>query len=300
MRRFVRRISREVVYCHHGGVAAGKVMLESQKLAAIAKRALSKQPYLRQTVENDPFGLNPINCIEDELDGLAKLKIGRIEQALLLVGIHNAFGWRQLENLNVGVECPAMGGSSSQQLILSLGQGDVESALSLRSAFNQKSQCERRFASPGVPSMRNRAPFVNPPERISSKPGTPVAAFAGARRLSIFAYLTCSRRLESATRPARSVSDNGNSGDWRGNWRRRPAPPYAGKSISTSLRRLRPNSVATLARPYMLFDLLSYLLNGTFRRPHWHWRACYRDAERVRFGWNNLQAPIHEDCGKHS
>ena len=25
-----------------------------------------------------------------------------------------------------------------------------------------------------------------------------------------------------------------------------------------------------------------------------------RDAERVRFGWNNLQAPIHEDCGKHS
>ena len=37
MRSFVRGVSREVVYGHHGGIAACKVMLESQKLAAIAK-----------------------------------------------------------------------------------------------------------------------------------------------------------------------------------------------------------------------------------------------------------------------
>ena len=60
--------------------SAGKVMLESQQLAAIAKRPLGKQPYLRQTVENDTLGSNLIHCIEDELDGFAKLKIGRIQQ----------------------------------------------------------------------------------------------------------------------------------------------------------------------------------------------------------------------------
>ena len=57
---------------------------------------------LRQAVENDTFGLNRIICIKDELHGLAEFKIGRIEQTLLLISIHDVFGWQQLENFDGG------------------------------------------------------------------------------------------------------------------------------------------------------------------------------------------------------
>ena len=66
-------------------------MLDGQKLSAVSKRALSEQPYFRQAVENDPVWLYAFNGIEDELDCLPELEVGRIEQALLLISGQQGF-----------------------------------------------------------------------------------------------------------------------------------------------------------------------------------------------------------------
>ena len=45
--------------------------------------------------------LQPLDRLEDALHRLAELEIGRIEEALVLVGIEHAFGRDQLEDLDL-------------------------------------------------------------------------------------------------------------------------------------------------------------------------------------------------------
>ena len=90
----------EIVEHDHGRVVLGEVVLERQDLPAIAQRALRQEADFRQAVDHHALGLEPLDGLEDALDGLAELEIGGIEQALVLIRIKHAFGRDQLEYLD--------------------------------------------------------------------------------------------------------------------------------------------------------------------------------------------------------
>ena len=122
----------EVVEHDDGAAVAREIMLERQHLAPIAKRALREQPDFRQAVDDDAIGLVLLDRLEDALGGLAELEVGRIEQALLLVLVEQAFRRHQLvDGVGLG-ERPAVGGGAFAQLRLGFRQGDVQAALARR------------------------------------------------------------------------------------------------------------------------------------------------------------------------
>src|SRR5262249_25643583 len=93
VRGLVQNIGCKIVQREHGGVAAGKVVFNGEQLAPVAEGALCEKPDFRQTVENDPIGLDTFNRVEYRLDRLAQLKVRRIEKALLLILVEQVFGW---------------------------------------------------------------------------------------------------------------------------------------------------------------------------------------------------------------
>ena len=93
VRGLVQNIGCKIVQREHSGVAAGKVVFNSEQLAAVTKGVLCEKPYLRQTVENNPIGFDTFNRVEYRFDRLAQLKVRRIEKALLLILVHEAFSW---------------------------------------------------------------------------------------------------------------------------------------------------------------------------------------------------------------
>ena len=117
----VVRLARQIVEHQHGRPAAREIMLQREDLAPVAKRGLRQQPDLGQAVEHDPRRLHLLERLEDALGRLAKLEIGRIEQALLLILVEQAFRRDQLEDVDP-VERPAVRGGAGAQLVLGFGQ----------------------------------------------------------------------------------------------------------------------------------------------------------------------------------
>ena len=76
----------EVVQQQNGRALAGKVMPERQNSVSVAQRALREQPDFGKTVNDDTARSTALNCLEHELCGFAKFQIGRIQQALPLIG----------------------------------------------------------------------------------------------------------------------------------------------------------------------------------------------------------------------
>ena len=105
--RAVIGLARKIVEHQHGRPAAREIMFQRQDLAPVAERRLGEQPDLGKAVENDALGLDPLERFENALGRFAELEVGRIEQALLLVVVEQAFRRNQLEDVDA-VQRPAM------------------------------------------------------------------------------------------------------------------------------------------------------------------------------------------------
>ena len=164
-------LGREIIEHDDGGIVLGEIMLERQDLAAIAQRALRQQPDFRQAVDDDALRLQAFDGIEDALDGFAKFEIGRIEQALVLVGIEHAFRRHQFENLDLRSDGPAVRTRAVAQFVLGFGEADIDPGLAGRGAGQQKLQRDRGLAGPGLPSSRCSRLRARPPSSTSSSTG---------------------------------------------------------------------------------------------------------------------------------
>jgi hypothetical protein len=87
---------------------------------------LCEKPDFRQAVENDPQGPCTFHSLENQLGRFAELEIGRIEQALLLLPVQQAFRREELEYIDFGPESPTVRCRALAKLVLGFGEGDVE------------------------------------------------------------------------------------------------------------------------------------------------------------------------------
>ena len=149
MHGLVGDVGSQIVEQHHRGGELREVMLDRQNLPPIAQRALRQKPDLGETVEHHPAGPRPFYGFKDLLGGFAQFEIRRIQQALLLLGIEEAFRGQQFEDLDVLAQSPAMGGCAVAQLVFGFGQSDVETLLTGPRALQQKLQRYGGFAGPG-------------------------------------------------------------------------------------------------------------------------------------------------------
>src|SRR6185295_7783536 len=98
-----------------------------------------------------PVRLRAIDGRENLLGGLAQFEIGRVEQALLLLGIEQALRRQQLEHFDPLVELPAVGGRAHPQFALGFGQRDVEAFLAGVRSLHQELERDRGLPGPGRP-----------------------------------------------------------------------------------------------------------------------------------------------------
>ena len=127
-----------------------EIVLDRQNLPPIPQRALREQSDLGKAVQHYPARLHAIDRRQNLLGGLAEFEIGRIEQALLLLGVEQAFGRQQLEHDDPLVQRPAVGGGAQPQLPFGFRQGDVEALLAGLCALHQELERDRRLSGPGV------------------------------------------------------------------------------------------------------------------------------------------------------
>src|ERR1700733_10175997 len=95
VRGLLRRFSRSIVEQQDGSAMPREIMLEREDLPSIAQRTLGQQADFGQTVQHDAAGFDTLEYLEDCTGRLAKLKVGRIEQALLLFPIQQTLGGNQ-------------------------------------------------------------------------------------------------------------------------------------------------------------------------------------------------------------
>jgi hypothetical protein len=136
----VGNVGGEVVEQHHRRAEFHEIMLDRQNLPTIAQRTLRQQPDLGQAVENHPAWPAAFYRLENLLGGFAEFEIGRIEQALLLLRIQQAFGRQQLEYLDAIAQRPAMRRGAGAQFTLGFRQRDVEAFFAGARAFEQELQ----------------------------------------------------------------------------------------------------------------------------------------------------------------
>src|SRR6185312_1525670 len=150
VRGLVAILGRAIVEHYHGGAMAREVVLECEDLAPVAKRILREQADFREAVDHHPARPDALEGPEDRLRHLAELEVGRIQQALLLVGVEEAFGRHELEHLDAVAEGPAVRRGAVAQLGLGLRQRRIETALAVLRALDQEAQRDCRLAGPGV------------------------------------------------------------------------------------------------------------------------------------------------------
>ena len=143
-------VGGQVVEQQHGGAELREIVLDRQNLPPVAQRALRQQPDLGKAVQHHPARLHAIDGLENLLGGFAEFEIGRIEQALLLLGIEQALGRQQLEYDDPLVQRPAVRGRALPQFPFGFGQRDVEALLAGLCALHQELQRDRRLSGPGV------------------------------------------------------------------------------------------------------------------------------------------------------
>ena len=100
MHRAVVRFARKIVQHEHGGAAASEIMLQRKNLTPISQRRLRKEADLGKAIENHTCRADLLECLEDALGCLAKLKVGRIKKALLLLLVEKALRRHELEDVD--------------------------------------------------------------------------------------------------------------------------------------------------------------------------------------------------------
>ncbi|MNI36541.1 hypothetical protein D3C73_905950 [compost metagenome] len=105
---FVQGLGCQIVQQQQRGVVTHEVMLDRQDLPAVAQRALRQQTNLGQAVEYHAGRLEALDRVENLLGGFAQFQVGGIQQALLGLGIEQAFRRRQFENMDVLIQVPAV------------------------------------------------------------------------------------------------------------------------------------------------------------------------------------------------
>ena len=148
--RAVGALGGEIVEHDDRGVMLSEIMLQRQNLPPVAQRALRQQTDFRETVDDDPLRLYPLDAVENALHGLAELEIGRIQQALVLIGIEHTLRRHQLENLDLRPDRPAMGPRAVTQFVFGLGEADIDSGFARFGAGEQELQRDRRLAGTGA------------------------------------------------------------------------------------------------------------------------------------------------------
>ena len=123
-------------------------MLESQDLPAVPQGALGEETNFGQAVQNHPGRFGPLEGVKDQPRRFAQFEVGRVQECLLLIGREQALGWHQLEDFDVIVERPPMGGGACPKLWLGLRQGDVEALLALFRSLQQ--EAKRHGGFPGA------------------------------------------------------------------------------------------------------------------------------------------------------
>jgi len=73
-------------------------------------------------------------------------EVGRVQEALVLVGIENAFGRHQLQDLDARDEGPAVRSGAGAQLLLGFGEADINSDFAGFRAGHQELQGDCGFS----------------------------------------------------------------------------------------------------------------------------------------------------------
>lgn len=145
---FVEGFGGQVVEQQHRGVVAHEIVLDRQDLSSITQGTLRQQADFGEAVDHHAGRLDPFHHFKDLPRGLAQLQVGRVQQALLLFGIEQAFRRGQLENMDIVIQIPAVGFCALAQFTLGFGQGDIERAFTIFCPCLQEVQGDGGFAGP--------------------------------------------------------------------------------------------------------------------------------------------------------
>ncbi len=121
----VQRLGGQVIKQQHRRVVAGEIMLDSQDLPSVTQRTLRQKTDFREAVDHHASGFDALDHLEYLPRRLTQLQVRGVEQTLVMIGIEQAFGRRQFEDIDMFVEFPAVRGGTRAQLAFSLGQGNV-------------------------------------------------------------------------------------------------------------------------------------------------------------------------------
>src|SRR5712691_164150 len=133
-----------IVQQQDGARSTSQELLQREDLAAIAERFAREQPHFGQRVEDDPRRAEPLDDVENPLNGLDQLDFRRVIERVLVLK-SRAFGRRELRDLDP-LEGPAVRIGDGPQFDLRLRERDVEAGFTAFPALDQKLHRERRLA----------------------------------------------------------------------------------------------------------------------------------------------------------
>jgi hypothetical protein len=165
---------RHVVEQDHGAVASRKKLLERQNLPPIAERR-AEESQLRQRVEDYPGRLQPFHIRQNQLGRRRQFDLRRMEHRVLLVRVKGLLGRDELPDIDA-LQLPAVRLGHRPKLFLGLGKRDIQHGLAVLGPFHQILHRQRCLSRSGHAFNGYRRRRVRPPARMSSRPGTPVAA----------------------------------------------------------------------------------------------------------------------------
>jgi hypothetical protein len=152
-----------VVEEEDGDVTPGEELLQRQDLLPIAQRALREETDLRQRVEDDAVGLEPLDLGEEAFDRLPQLHFGGVEDRGLVF-----FETVLTDELFVDVDVadvPPVRARHGSQFVARFRQRDVHRRLAVPHAFEEKLQPESRLADSRITLQQIRR------DRAENRPG---------------------------------------------------------------------------------------------------------------------------------
>jgi hypothetical protein len=125
-------------------------VFQGKYLPPVTERVLGKQADLREAVEHNAARPDLFEPLDDELYRFAKLQIRRVQQALVLIRVQQAFRRNELENVNFVTDLPPVRRSAGAQLPVRFRERDVKPLLARLGAFEEKAQRNCGLASAGI------------------------------------------------------------------------------------------------------------------------------------------------------
>ncbi len=126
-------------------------MLDGQNLTPVTQRALRQKTDFREAVDHDASRFDALDHLEYLPSCFTQLQVRGVQQALVMIGIEQAFRRRQFEDIDMFVELPTVRGCTRAQLAFSLGQGDVQGNFARCRSGLQKLQGHGCLTGSGFP-----------------------------------------------------------------------------------------------------------------------------------------------------